>query len=931
MRSRFSAILAAAVLLATVGADAQTRTWTSTADFSGGTLVNTSATRVPNALALGPTAVSQTHFVWSTNYLYGYTVRLDTLTGKQTGRYDSALVTLNGVATGARPAQEYCDFATTGNCPGRVAVDANGDVWIVNRAFGHQGTVTKFSGDVTHCIDRNNNGVIDTSTDKNGDGVIDVNPAAGEYFGQNDECIITTFAVGPNNVWPRGVAVDKNGKIWVSTFSDGKVYRYNPNDPVALEATVTVGNNPYSLATGGDYLFVSNSAATGGTKRVHIATLAVTSVACPGTYGIVGDPGGTVAWLGGYYTGAGLYKADFAANTCSLVATGTQVTAMTLDLTGNVWAAGYNAASVHKISPAGVLLGTYPSGGNNPHGLSVDFQGNVWVVNDGSATMAKLNPNTGAMIGNYTIGGPGVPNATPYLYSDFTGVQIDRQAPYARLGTWSNVFDGGAAKIPWLNVTWNTEPAGAIPTGTSATFGVRASDSVAGLSSAAYVPATSGTALSGVVGRYVQVQAKVAGPGYATPILSDVTVAGPCGGAVGPSCCVSDADCVDANACTTDTCPVPGGACQHAVVATCCLANKDCNDGDVCTDDSCPSAGTTCSFVRRAGCCTTNADCADADPCTVDLCSGPGGTCSHPAITGCCKTNADCTSASACTTSTCPAPGALCKTTPKAGCCTADKDCADTDACTDDKCNLATGACTNVKVIGCCNKDGECNDGKACTKDTCSGPGGSCQATAIAGCCNVDGDCNDGNLCTTDTCSGAGGSCVATPIANCCATAGDCDDGDACTTDTCPTPGGACVHTAKDACCHTTADCDDKDRCTKDVCPAPGAACTHAAVDSCCATNTDCPGGTCTGGWCTPGVDAGVDAPADTAPIDTGVDASTEDTALPADTSPAPTGELAGGGCGCEVPGGSHSTSSGLAGAAFATALLLGSRRRRRG
>ena len=53
--------------------------------------------------------------------------------------------------------------------PGRVAVDSNGDVWIVNRAFGHQGTLTKFSGDLSHCIDRNNNGVIDTSFDKNGD------------------------------------------------------------------------------------------------------------------------------------------------------------------------------------------------------------------------------------------------------------------------------------------------------------------------------------------------------------------------------------------------------------------------------------------------------------------------------------------------------------------------------------------------------------------------------------------------------------------------------------------------------------------------------------------------------------------------------------------------------------------------------------------
>ena len=163
-RISLTASLFAASSLLGIVADAQTKKFTTNADFDTGTLNN--VVHVPaNQIVLGPTPVSKTNIVWSTNYLYGYVVRLDTLTGKQTGRFDSALVSINGTLTGARPAQEYCNFSSTGNCPGRVAVDTNGDVWIVNRAFGAQGTLSKFSGNIAHCIDRNNNGVIDTSFD----------------------------------------------------------------------------------------------------------------------------------------------------------------------------------------------------------------------------------------------------------------------------------------------------------------------------------------------------------------------------------------------------------------------------------------------------------------------------------------------------------------------------------------------------------------------------------------------------------------------------------------------------------------------------------------------------------------------------------------------------------------------------------------------
>ncbi|MBI5533362.1 MAG: hypothetical protein HY898_11635 [Deltaproteobacteria bacterium] len=844
----FAAVAGALVGLTAYSARAQTRTWTVNADFDSGTFNNVVDTNPNNQLVLGPTQVSKNHLVYATNYLYGWVVRLDSLTGKQTARFDSSLQFINGQATGAPPPNEYCNFSSTGNCPGRVAVDTNGDVWIINRAFGKQGTLTKFAGNLAHCIDRNNNGIIDTSFDANNDGQISVVGGAGEYFGQNDECVINTIKIGPNNVWPRGVAVDKRGKIWASTWQDGKVYRINPNDPVAIEATVTVGGNPYSLATGNDYLFVSNSSA-GGAKRVHITTLAVQNLAaCPGTYGVVADPGGDIAWLGGYFTGTGLYRASFAANTCTYINTGSQVTAVTLDLAGNVWACGYNTNTIHKISPAGVILGTYPAGGTNPHGMSVDFQGNLWVINHGpTPNLTKINVNTGAIIGTYPLGGPGVPNSDPYLYSDFTGVQIDRQRPYTELGNWSGVFDGGQTGIPWSKVVWNTEAQGATPAETAIAMSVRAADTQVALAQAAFATATNNVAFTGIAGRYVEVRAALNGPGFVTPAISDITVSGTCN-PVSETCCVGDSSCADTNPCTIDTCPTAGGACQHTPAQDCCMVSADCNDNNPCTVDSCPTSGGSCAHAAVAGCCLNSADCDDGVLCTTDICSGPGGSCSHPAIPGCCNVDQDCTSGSVCTIATCPNAGGFCQVQNLPNCCTTQAQCVDADPCTIDACDTSTGQCSHTPTAACCTTDSQCADTDPCTADHCSGPGGICYSTPISGCCNASSECNDGNACTTDSCTGPGGTCVAAPITGCCQSNADCADNNACTTDTCT--GNTCSNTANPNCCTSSADCDDQDICTTDVCPYPGASCSNTKISSCCKTASDCPGGTCENNVC---------------------------------------------------------------------------------
>jgi len=765
-----SGVLCSLSLAATAfPAQAQTRTFTANADFDTGTLNNTR--HVPDdQVVLGRTPVSQTRLVWVSNTVPGWIVRIDTTTGHQTARFDSVLTSINGQPTGA---------PTTGNNPGRVAVDTNGDVWIVNRAYyegAKQGSLSKFSGNLAHCIDRNNDGVIQTSRDVNGDHIIDPYRRPGlvaadqvEYYGQEDECILTTIKIGAVGDIPRAVAVDKKGKIWVGTWQGHTMYRFNPNEPVVLETSrvfTTAQGEPfdawfYSAASADDYMyFTSNpnwAAASGGGRviRFNIDDPSQSEyVTCSGgsggsVYGMVAVPGTSTAWVGAY-AGSGVWKADFAATppTCTWVSVPGQTTAMTLDLAGNIWVSGYGTNNVYKLDPNGNLLATCSTGGVRPHGLSVDFDGYIWSVQDAPWHLVRFSPtetaNNCGRSGPYPIDRAGLavpggqPNYdyTPYLYSDFTGTQIDRQAPFTRVGAWDAVWDSGAAGLPWQQISWNSEPQGEVPNETSLAVSVRAADTSSALGVAAYKQVTNGASLAGTVGRYIQVKTDLAGPGYVTPVLSDLTVRGPCD-VVNQSCCLTASDCDDGNGCTTDICPAPGGACTHTANSQCCQTAADCDDGNPCTSDTCPQPGGQCAHDAIPDCCFSYADCDDGDLCTADVCPTPGGTCGNPAIPGCCHTTADCDDGNTCTTDNCPADGELCEHTPIPQCCTQDVDCTDNNLCTTDVCEPGTLSCSNTLISDCCNQDAECFDGDVCTTDRCSGPGGQCEFELKPSCCTA--------------------------------------------------------------------------------------------------------------------------------------------------------------------------------------------------
>ena len=270
-----------------------------------------------------------------------------------------------------------------------------------------------------------------------------------------------------------------------------------------------------------------------------------------------------------------------------------------------------------------------------------------------------------------------------------------------------------------------------------------------------------------------------------------------------PECalCLSDADCDDANPCTTDSCDeegcnnngvdvgtaCPEGVCDVSTACVACVDAEGCEDGDPCTVDSCVDGA--CSNVGQPDCgpCSTPSDCGEPGTCMMNTCElnlcgrhpldagescGEGLTCDGAgSCVGDCDVAADCDDGNPCTADSCEAGACEHAPTPEAICpgglcddatCVPCLDSADQDVDPDAiDAGCAEGAPTCVVTAAgprCagCGDNGDCDDGEDCTVDTCdlqttvcehnaatngsSCDGGVCLA---GGCveCIVDGDC----------------------------------------------------------------------------------------------------------------------------------------------------------------------------------------------
>jgi hypothetical protein len=409
-----------------------------------------------------------------------------------------------GIAAGECRGQ--CCHANGCNMPSRVVVDGFGDVYAANRGFGMQGTVTKIAADQRDCVDRNGNGMIDTST-----GPMDVRP-----FDQ-DECVLWTANVGAPNVILRSIAVDRGDEMfpqgypWVGSCADasfgsaanaglfklnprtGALIRTAPMGRCAYGAVVTADGTLWEHALGEGIIPVN---VTSGEVGALVPEPVVGSTLRPQcnaantwerSYGITADARGRV-WLSGSlcsdvigYDPAMRAWSRMPAHQYAGVPYGTFVgSGVTVDPSNRVWApmSGNPFRLFSFDSDAFVPNGLIPQAAVTVHSIArawgssaigADRSGMLWVATSDPGPLLRYNPMTRAAD---TFDGPN----RVYTYTDFTGA-VRRLV--IGTGTYTDLYMACPGAL-WAELRWDAT----LPMGTSLVFNVQFAETLVGLGSA---------------------------------------------------------------------------------------------------------------------------------------------------------------------------------------------------------------------------------------------------------------------------------------------------------------------------------------------------------------------------------------------------------------------------------------------------------------
>lgn len=418
------------------------RTYTLDADFDEGSLVNVTQD-VPNQLQLDDT--TQTfNFIWVAVSSKGTVVKINTETGAIIGEYLTS------------PAGQAKN-------PSRTTVDQTGSVWATNRdgnSVVHIGLVEN-----GQCVDRNGNGVIDTST-----GFGDIRPwpntgganTNGGVTLAQDECIVHYTRVSSSGT--RHVSVTKDNDVWVSGTGGQRFDLIDGKTGMIKRAEPSVGYGGYGgLIDRNGVIWSARSLLRWDTSKP-----------------LTGASGGN--WRGYGHDSYGL---------C-------------IDGAGNVWNTSLGGDRIHKFAPDGTHIGSYSHGNyyaqgcvvdgngdvwvahslytgsvghlkNNgvyvgkinvqsgPTGVAVDGKGKIWATNHDAGTVQRIDPNLGP-VGADGVTKVGAVDLTTrnlggvlYNYSDMTGSTLTG-APGA--GTWTTVFDSRIPGAEWGRIGWTARSCG---------------------------------------------------------------------------------------------------------------------------------------------------------------------------------------------------------------------------------------------------------------------------------------------------------------------------------------------------------------------------------------------------------------------------------------------------------------------------------------
>lgn len=508
----FLAIAVGAVATLTVTPSlAASNTYTFDGDFDLGVLSGVNHS-VPNQLQLSSVGTTFP-IMWVANAGEDTVSKFDTAANVEVARYRTWFG-----PPGQTGARNHPGNAYSGPAPSRTAVDINGNAYVLNRFFENKRPVLlKILAE--GFIDRNGNGVMDTSTsatpllmrDINGNDQVD--PAE-----ITDERIAWVAQVGSQNGLGRSLCIGTDGNLWVGMFNAQTYYKISSADgsqlagPISTSPTAGQPNSgawqPYGCLIDKDGVLWSASLGGPLGKITNTASNA-------GPYVVSSFPGGMYGiglGNGKVYTGSNNRVFDPATNTSAPNGLGVSSSGIVVDGSGNIIA---GSSTVQKVSPAGTVLWTAPlqAGGSGAVGIQVDSNNDVWQMGFVTAgRMQKYRGTDGAPLGTFPVGDH------PYTYSDAAGFAARNVT--SPTGTWTVIYDGGAAGTNWGTINWNDS----VPTGAAVQVQARAADLQANLAALPYLPVSKGVQFA-AQGKFIQIQTRLnANTNNDSPVVFDLTV-----------------------------------------------------------------------------------------------------------------------------------------------------------------------------------------------------------------------------------------------------------------------------------------------------------------------------------------------------------------------------------------------------------------------
>jgi subtilisin family serine protease/streptogramin lyase len=182
---------------------------------------------------------------------------------------------------------------------------------------------------------------------------------------------------------PKGIAVDKEGNVWVVDSNNNRVVKFNPKGEY-LSKFGTAGTGNGQFATPHDIAFTANG------------NIWVTDT---GNYRVQEfDPSGKyLAQFGSSGTGSGKF---------------TYPKGIAIGPNGHIWVSDYLYRRVEEFSASGEFIRAVGQGGEEqitfsyPDGIAVDSAGSVWVADWHNNRVQELS-STGGLLGKFGIEGEG--------------------------------------------------------------------------------------------------------------------------------------------------------------------------------------------------------------------------------------------------------------------------------------------------------------------------------------------------------------------------------------------------------------------------------------------------------------------------------------------------------------------------------------------